>query len=77
MSGGPTSAKNRPTSSRGPVGGVSAAARRRHPFNELADGSQLASYGFGQPRRTAAHAAVSRLCLRAVPLTAGGRGRVA
>jgi hypothetical protein len=49
-------------------GGLSAAAHRNHPFNEPSYGSKPASYGSGQPRRTGAHAAASRLCLSAVPL---------
>ncbi|MCU0591063.1 MAG: hypothetical protein MUC57_06270, partial [Desulfobacterales bacterium] len=53
-------------------GGFSAAARRRHPFNEPADGSNPASYVPGQPRRTDAHAAAGRLCLSAVPLDGWG-----
>jgi hypothetical protein len=53
-------------------GGFSAAARRHHPFNEPADGSQPASGDSGQPRKTDAHAAGGRLCLGAVALNGWG-----
>jgi len=52
------------------IGGVgfSAAARRNYSFSEPADGSKLASYVSGQPRRTHPHAATGRLCRCTVAL---------
>jgi hypothetical protein len=48
-------------------GEVSAAARRNHPFNDPADGSDPAPIHSGQPQKAYAHAAAGRLCLFAVP----------
>jgi len=46
---------------------VPAAARRNHPFNDPAYGSQPAAYYLGQPQGNFFHGAAGRRCLPSVP----------